>query len=59
MIVIDMFGNDVENEEETLAATKSEKIEIEDKKQKEKQDAWEEYMRRQPALQIVSIIPTE
>jgi len=58
MIVIDMFGNDSESEEEILAA-RSEKIEAEDKRLKEKQDAWEEYMKRQPALQIVSITTME
>jgi hypothetical protein len=51
MIIIDVFGDD-SSEEETLITTMSENIKV------EKQDEWEEYVKRSPALQVIPFTET-
>lgn len=55
MIVIDMFGSDDTDEDVIKEELKLQKFEDDKKKMVEKQQEWEDFLKKSPRLQIVPI----
>jgi hypothetical protein len=56
MIVIDMFGSDDDTDENIIKEElKLQKLEDDKKRLVEKQQAWEDYLKKSPRLQIIPV----